>query len=51
VGERDLVLHIVPERRLFALQSVEQLMGKHLVDGPHAVGTLGVAGAGIMLDE
>ena len=49
--ERDGVLHVVPQRRLLALQVLEQLVAEHLVDGAHAVGPLGVAGAGVVLDE
>ncbi len=49
--QRDLLLHIVPERRLLALERLEQLVGEHLVDGAHAVGPLGVAEAGVVLDE
>ena len=33
----DGLFYVVPERRLLALQVLEQLMGKHLVDGAHAV--------------
>ena len=33
------------------MQVVEELVAEHLVDGPHAVGPLGVAGAGVVLDE
>ena len=49
--QRDLLLHVVAERRLLALEVLEQLMGEHLVDGAHAVGPLGVAGPGVVLDE
>ena len=51
MGQRDGLLHVVPQRRLLALQALEQLVGEHLVDGAHAVGPLGVAEAGVVLDE
>ena len=51
MGQRDLLLDVVAQRRLLALEGVEQLVGEHLVDGAHAVGALGVAGAGVVLDE
>ena len=49
--QRDLLLDVVAQRRLLALQVLEQLMGEHLVDGAHAVGPLGMAEAGVVLDE
>ena len=51
VRQRDLLLHVVPERRLLALQLVEHLVREHLVDGPHAVRPLRVAGTGVVLEE
>ena len=49
--QRDLLLDVVAQRRLLALEALEQLVGQHLVDGAHAVGPLGMAGAGVVLDE
>ena len=51
MGEPDGVLDVLAQGRLLALQAVEQLMRQHLVDGAHAVGPLGMALAGIVLDE
>ena len=51
MGQCDLILHVVPERRLLALEVVEQLVGERLVDRPHAVGPLGMAGPGVVLDK
>ena len=51
VREQDLLLDILAQRRLGALQAVEHLMRQHLVDGAHAVGALGVPGAGVVLSE
>ena len=45
------VLHVVPQRRFLALEVAEQLVRQHLVDRPHAIGPLGVAGPGVVLDE
>ena len=51
MGQRDLLLDVVAERRLLALERLEQLMAEHLVDGAHAVGALGMAEPGVVLDE
>ena len=51
MGQRDRLLHVLAQRRLLALQVLEQLMGEHLVDGAHAVRPLWVAEARVMLDE
>jgi len=51
MGKGDGILNIVSEQHPLALQLVEESVGEHLVDGPHAVGPLGMAGAGVMLDE
>jgi hypothetical protein len=51
VGAGDVLLHVRAQRRLGALQSIEGLMRQHLVDGPHAVGPLGMAQTGIVPGE
>ena len=40
---RDVLLHVLAQRCLLAHQVAEDIVAKHLVDRPHAVGPLGVA--------
>ena len=51
VREQDLLLDVLAQRRLGAMQAAEDLVRQHLVDGAHAVGALGVTGAGVVLGE
>ena len=44
-------LHVLAQRRLLAHQVAEDIVAKHLVDRAHAVGALGVAGAGVVPEE
>ena len=43
VRQQDLLLDVVAQRRLLADEPGEDLVRQHLVDGPHAVGALGMA--------
>ncbi len=51
VRETDLLLDVLAQRRLLAQQVLEDVVRQHLVDGAHAVGPLGVTGAGVVLGE
>ena len=48
---RDPLLDVVAQRRLLAAERLEQLVREHFVDGAHPVRALGMAGAGIVLEE
>ena len=51
VREQDLLLDVLAQRRLGALQTVEEVVRQHLVDGAHAVRPLGMPGAGVVLSK
>ena len=51
VREKDLLLDVLAQRCLGALQAVEEVVPQHLVDGAHAVRPLGMPGAGVVLSK
>ena len=51
MGERDDVLDIGAQRGRLAQQVGELLLFQRTGDRAHAIGSLGVAGAGIVVDE
>ncbi len=51
VRQRNCTFDIVAQRCLDTYEVVEQVVAKHLVDGAHAIGALGMAGAGVVVDE
>jgi hypothetical protein len=51
VGEQDLLLDILTQRRLLADQPLEDLVPQDLVDGAHAVGPFRMTRTGVVGDE
>jgi hypothetical protein len=51
VRQQNLLLDVIAQRRFLADEPGEDLVRQHLVDGAHAVGALGMPGAGVVLDE
>jgi hypothetical protein len=51
MGEQDLRLDVLAQRRLDADEVLEQLMAEHAVDRAHAIGPLGMTRTGQVVEE
>ena len=51
MGELNLLLNIIPQWCLLALEILEHIVRQHFVDGAHAIRAFGVARSSIVINE